>query len=128
MVQTHATSKNEITNLRQVIIRDLNDAAIDALSADRMSKDRIVLVTPEQKIGFLNVRVSVSIPFYILANLYDDQRAVGKIIFSNRIQIPVERHAALFAVKGCAELPIAVTSTLLALAAAVTKFSNCFRF
>jgi uncharacterized protein (UPF0332 family) len=34
-VQTHATSTNEITNLRQIVKRDLNDAAIDALSADR---------------------------------------------------------------------------------------------
>lgn len=34
-VQTHATGTNEITNLREVVNRDLNDAAIDALSADR---------------------------------------------------------------------------------------------
>ncbi len=34
-VQAHATSRNEITNLRQIVKRDLNDAAIDALSADR---------------------------------------------------------------------------------------------
>ena len=34
-VQTHATGRNEITNLRKVVNRDLSDAAIDALSADR---------------------------------------------------------------------------------------------
>lgn len=34
-VQTHATGINEITNLREVVNRDLSDAAIDALSADR---------------------------------------------------------------------------------------------
>jgi uncharacterized protein (UPF0332 family) len=34
-VQTHATSRDEITNLRQIVNRDLSDAAIDALSADR---------------------------------------------------------------------------------------------
>jgi uncharacterized protein (UPF0332 family) len=34
-VQTHATSTNEITNLRQIVNRDLDDASIDALSADR---------------------------------------------------------------------------------------------
>jgi hypothetical protein len=34
-VQTHSTSTNEITNLREVVNRDLSDAPIDALSADR---------------------------------------------------------------------------------------------
>lgn len=34
-VQTHATSKNEIASLRAVVSRDLADAAIPALSADR---------------------------------------------------------------------------------------------
>ncbi len=34
-VQTHATGTNEIANLREVVNRDLNDAAINALSADR---------------------------------------------------------------------------------------------
>lgn len=34
-VQTHATSRNEITNLCEVVKRDLSDAAIDALPADR---------------------------------------------------------------------------------------------
>lgn len=34
-VQTHPTSRNEITNLHEVVNRDLNDAAIAASSADR---------------------------------------------------------------------------------------------
>lgn len=34
-VQTHKTSVKEIEGLRQLVARDLSDAAIDALSADR---------------------------------------------------------------------------------------------
>ncbi len=56
---------------------------MDDTRFDRMGEDCIVFVTPDQKIGFLNIWVSVSIAFYILANLYDDQRAIGKMVLFN---------------------------------------------
>ncbi len=34
-IQNHTTSENEIENLREVVIRDIADASIEALSADR---------------------------------------------------------------------------------------------
>jgi hypothetical protein len=35
-VQTHRTSKNEVDSLRELVARDLQDAAIAGLSADRL--------------------------------------------------------------------------------------------